>query len=91
MTDVLNGAGMHFMSVLAAQSGNLNFLEGCYHAYAPYNEVHDNVLCAWFCSCGAVPATVWTLIALPCLFRTRAGPEQCCRPARRTTLTLAGA
>jgi hypothetical protein len=30
---------MHFMSVLAAQSGNLNFLEGCYHAFMPYNAV----------------------------------------------------
>eukprot|EP00055_Hartaetosiga_balthica_P013502 m.69724 g.69724 ORF g.69724 m.69724 type:complete len:375 (+) comp8281_c0_seq6:792-1916(+) len=38
VTDVPSGSGVHFMSTLIAKSGNLNFLEGCYHAYSPYNR-----------------------------------------------------
>ena len=29
---------MHFMHTLAVQSGNLNFLEGCYHMYSDGNN-----------------------------------------------------
>jgi len=30
--------GLFFMHTIAVQSGNLNFLEGCYHSYTPYNQ-----------------------------------------------------
>merc|ERR1712216_921188 len=31
-------SGMLFLHTLAVKSGNLNFLEGCYHAYTPQDE-----------------------------------------------------
>jgi len=33
LVNVTSGPGMHFMVTIAAQSGNLNFLEGCLHVY----------------------------------------------------------
>ena len=29
---------------LAVQSGDLNFLEGCFHAYTPYNQSYPGTL-----------------------------------------------
>ena len=34
-----SGHGLMFMSTLAVRSGNLNFLEGCFHAYTPVTMV----------------------------------------------------
>ncbi len=42
--DVPSGSGVVFMTTLAVQSGNLNFLEGCYHAYSPYNRVSRGLI-----------------------------------------------
>jgi hypothetical protein len=39
VSNVPSGNGLHFMSTLAVVSGNLNFLEGCFHAYTPYSQV----------------------------------------------------
>jgi len=38
VADVPLGKGLFFMHTLYVQSNNLNFLEGCYHQYAPYNQ-----------------------------------------------------
>lgn len=38
LVDIKQGSGLLFMHTLAVQSGNLNFLEGCYHSYSPYNQ-----------------------------------------------------
>jgi len=38
IADVPKGSGLFFMHTLAVSSGNLNFLEGCYHQYTPYNQ-----------------------------------------------------
>ena len=37
-------AGLLFMSTLAVESGNLNFLEGCYHAYTPHSAPYPGVV-----------------------------------------------
>jgi len=37
IADLPNARGLFFMHTLSVQSGNLNFLEGCYHLYTPYN------------------------------------------------------
>eukprot|EP01060_Flectonema_neradi_P031820 TRINITY_DN492_c0_g1_i1.p1 TRINITY_DN492_c0_g1~~TRINITY_DN492_c0_g1_i1.p1 ORF type:complete len:414 (+),score=83.54 TRINITY_DN492_c0_g1_i1:65-1306(+) len=44
VTDVPTGSGLHFASSLIVKSGNMNFLEGCYHSYTPYNEVFPGTL-----------------------------------------------
>jgi len=36
--------GMLFMHSIAVQSGNMQFLEGCYHAYTPYDVPFPGVL-----------------------------------------------
>jgi len=38
IVDIPNGKGLFFMQTLAVQSGNLNFLEGCFHQYTPYDQ-----------------------------------------------------
>ena len=38
ITNIPYGKGLHFASSLVVKSGNLNFLEGCYHSYTPYTE-----------------------------------------------------
>jgi len=38
IADVPKGSGLFFMHSIAVSSGNLNFLEGCYHQYSPYNQ-----------------------------------------------------
>jgi hypothetical protein len=38
LVDIPNGRGLLFSHTLAATSGNLNFLEGCYHAYTSYEQ-----------------------------------------------------
>jgi len=38
IADIPGGSGLFFMHTLAVRSGNLNFLEGCYHQYSPYNQ-----------------------------------------------------
>jgi len=37
IADIPTGSGLFFMHTLAVKSGNMNFLEGCYHQYSPYN------------------------------------------------------
>jgi hypothetical protein len=37
LVDIPQGSGLFFMHSLSVNSGNLNFLEGCYHQYTPYN------------------------------------------------------
>ena len=37
--DVPSGSGLLFSHTLAVTSGNLNFLEGCYHAYTPHSAL----------------------------------------------------
>ena len=38
MLDVPSGSGVLFSHTLAVNSTNLNFLEGCYHAFTPYAQ-----------------------------------------------------
>lgn len=38
LVDMPHGRGLLFMHTLAIRSGNMNFLEGCYHAYTPYKQ-----------------------------------------------------
>jgi len=38
VADVPSGSGLFFMHTLYVNSQNLNFLEGCYHMYVPYNQ-----------------------------------------------------
>jgi len=38
IVDLPTGTGLLLMHTIQVQSGNLNFLEGCYHAYTPYNQ-----------------------------------------------------
>lgn len=42
--DVPTGQGQLFMTTLAVRSGNMNFLEGCYHAYSPYDQPYPGVV-----------------------------------------------
>jgi hypothetical protein len=44
LVDEPKGNGLFFMQTLAVKSGNLNFLEGCYHAYTPYNTAFPGVV-----------------------------------------------
>lgn len=44
VTNVPTGNGYHFLTFLSAQSGNLNFLEGCFHTYSPYNQSYPGTL-----------------------------------------------
>jgi len=37
-------AGLHFMSTLIVESGNMNFLEGCYHMYSGAEEFPGTIL-----------------------------------------------
>jgi len=39
-----NTSGLLFMSTLAVESANLNFLEGCFHAYTPHDQVFPGTL-----------------------------------------------
>eukprot|EP00730_Choanoeca_flexa_P015451 TRINITY_DN7097_c0_g1_i1.p1 TRINITY_DN7097_c0_g1~~TRINITY_DN7097_c0_g1_i1.p1 ORF type:complete len:442 (+),score=76.10 TRINITY_DN7097_c0_g1_i1:28-1326(+) len=41
---VESGSGLMFMSTLAVRSGNLNFLEGCFHAYTPVSMPWPGIL-----------------------------------------------
>jgi len=38
VADVPSGYGLFFLHTLYVQSTNLNFLEGCYHQYSPYDQ-----------------------------------------------------
>ena len=38
LVDIPHGRGLLFSHTLAVGSGNLNFLEGCYHAYTDYKQ-----------------------------------------------------
>lgn len=38
VADIPSGKGVHFMITLSVASGTMNFLEGCLHAYTPYNQ-----------------------------------------------------
>ena len=44
VTSVPTGSGIHFASSLIVKSGNMNFLEGCYHSYTPFNEAFPGTL-----------------------------------------------
>jgi len=44
VADVPSGSGLFWMHTIAVQSGNLNFLEGCYHLYSPYNQTFPGTL-----------------------------------------------
>jgi len=54
------------MITLAVQSGNLNFLEGCLHAYTPYNQSFPGTMLSTgtevgtdsLCACNT-PLTRW--------------------------------
>ena len=39
-----NSSGLLFMSTLAVQSGTMNFLEGCFHAYTPHDQAWPGVV-----------------------------------------------
>ena len=38
IVDLAEGTGLVYQTALAVESGNLNFLEGCYHLYSPHNQ-----------------------------------------------------
>jgi len=42
--DIPNSAGLYFMSSIAVQSGSMNFLEGCFHLFSPYDAPWPGVL-----------------------------------------------
>lgn len=44
IVDLTEGYGLHFMSLLAVQSDSPNFIEGCIHAYTPYNTSYPGLL-----------------------------------------------
>src|SRR4051812_37021076 len=44
IADIPSGSGLFFMHTLAVSAANLNFLEGCYHQYAPYDQNFPGVL-----------------------------------------------
>eukprot|EP01012_Entosiphon_sulcatum_P012645 TRINITY_DN1796_c0_g1_i1.p1 TRINITY_DN1796_c0_g1~~TRINITY_DN1796_c0_g1_i1.p1 ORF type:complete len:434 (-),score=26.86 TRINITY_DN1796_c0_g1_i1:9-1310(-) len=45
ITSVPSGlSGLQFMHTISVASGNLNFLEGCYHAYTPFSLPYPGVL-----------------------------------------------
>jgi hypothetical protein len=44
VADVPTGHGLLLSHTLSVSSGNLNFLEGCYHAYTDYNEQFPGVI-----------------------------------------------
>lgn len=44
LVDIPTGRGLLFSHALAIQSGNLNFLEGCYHAYPRYDRAFPGVI-----------------------------------------------
>lgn len=44
LVDVPKGSGLFFMHTIAVQSENLNFLEGCYHQYSPYNQAFPGTI-----------------------------------------------
>ena len=43
LLDVPSGSGVLFAHTLSVSSGNLNFLEGCYHAYTPYDAAFPGI------------------------------------------------
>lgn len=44
LVDIPQGNGMLFQHTLSVSSGNLNFLEACYHAFTPYNQSWPGIL-----------------------------------------------
>lgn len=44
LVDVPTGNGLVFMQTLTFAAGNLNTLEGCYHAYTPYSTPYPGLL-----------------------------------------------
>ncbi len=44
VVDIPTGQGLLLSHTLAVQSGNLQFLEGCYHAYPEYDQVFPGVI-----------------------------------------------
>ena len=44
IVDLQTGRGFLFAHTLAVRSDNLNFLEGCYHAYSQYNQSFSAVI-----------------------------------------------
>jgi hypothetical protein len=44
VVDIPSGKGLFFMHTLAVKSGNLNFLEGCYHLFSPYSQPFPGTL-----------------------------------------------
>eukprot|EP00757_Euglenozoa_sp_SAG-D1_P006200 gene6200-2537_t len=38
LVDLPTGQGLFFMHTLSVASGDMNFLEGCYHGYSPYDQ-----------------------------------------------------
>lgn len=44
IASVPSGQGLLLSHTLAIASGNLNFLEGCYHAYTPYNQTFPGLI-----------------------------------------------
>jgi len=50
MVNVPSGThGLHFFSTLAVESGNMNFLEGCWHFYSPSTQPWPGMLLATGC------------------------------------------
>ncbi|CAF0910524.1 unnamed protein product [Adineta steineri] len=46
LVDIPTGQGLLFSHTLAVASGNLEFLEGCYHAYPDYQQAFPGVIIA---------------------------------------------
>lgn len=44
VVDIPSGRGLLLSHTLAVTSGNLNFLEGCYHAYTDYEQTFPGVI-----------------------------------------------
>jgi len=44
VADVPTGSGLFFMHTLYVSSTNLNFLEGCYHMYAPFTQQYPGTV-----------------------------------------------
>jgi hypothetical protein len=38
VVNITEGSGLVYQTSLSVTSGNLNFLEGCYHLHTPYNQ-----------------------------------------------------
>jgi len=44
LVEIPSGSGLFFMHTLAVSSVDMNFLEGCYHAYTPYSQTFPGTL-----------------------------------------------